>query len=184
MKNFRTFTLFAFAAALLGLGGCASVNTPKKNLAWFEAGEQSIYAVVAASPKPMRETKGLSENCGKHEGISPLFNKWEELNICNQMDKWQKVATIYHTEKMKTVFAAAPHDLKIETGDIVEVAIELSAEGEPTRPMLVKRVARKEKDATKASGCWWDAGKWAASAFHNGGAVCDGWNWRDQKWAK
>jgi hypothetical protein len=100
------------------------------------------------------------------------------------MDKWQRVVSIFHTEKMKTISAFAPHDLKIETGDIVEVTIELSANGEITRPMPVKRVARKEKDATKASGCWWDAGKWAASAFHNGGAVCDGWNWRDQKWAK
>jgi hypothetical protein len=184
MKNFRTFTLFAFVAALLGLGGCASVNTPQKNLAWFEAGEQSIYAVVAASPKPLPEIKGFSENCGKNESMSPSFNKWNELNVCNQMDKWQSVVAIYHTEKMKTIFAFAPHDLKIETGDIVEASFELSANGEITRPALFKRVARKDKDATKASGCWWDAGKWAASAFHNGGAVCDGWNWRDQKWAK
>ena len=179
MKNYRIFVPFTFAAVLLTLGGCATVNTPKKNLAWFEVGEQSIYALVAIPPKRLTEFNGFSKICGKDESLSLSLNKWMEINVCPNLDKLQSVTSIFHTEKTKTVSAYASHDLKIEKGDIVEVSIEFSADGEPTRAMLVKRIARNKKDATKASGCWWDT-----SSSRGGGAVCDGWNWRDQKWAK
>jgi hypothetical protein len=56
--------------------------------------------------------------------------------------------------------------------------------GQLAQPLMVKRIARKAKDATQESGCWWDGGKGATTAFKGGGAVCDGWNWRDQKFAK
>jgi hypothetical protein len=47
-----------------------------------------------------------------------------------------------------------------------------------------QQTPRKAKDATKESGCWWNGGKGATTSFIGGGAVCDGWNWRDQKFAK
>jgi len=182
VKNYRIFVPFTFAAVLLTLGGCTTVNTPQKNLAHFEAGEQSIYAVVLAPAKPLSKQDNYSKICGKDESVTLSHNKWMELNVCAHLDKWQRVFVVYHhteTEKMKIATAYAPHDPKVEKGDIVEVSIELSVGGELTRTPLVKRIARKGKDATKASGCWWDSG-----SSRVGGAVCDGWNWRDQKWAK
>ena len=183
MKNFRTFALFASIAVLLGLGGCASTNTPKRNLATYNVGEQNIYGLVIGRPIPLPQVKGF-DKCGKAEDASSSQNAWSARNVCNQGDKWQYVRVLHHTVDMKFINAYAPHDMKLETDDIVEVIVELSEEGENTKPPLVKRIARKGKDATKASGCWWDAGKWATSQIFHGGVVCDGWNWRDQKWAK
>ncbi len=74
--------------------------------------------------------------------------------------------------------------MDIEPDDILEYSIATSADGQKIRPDIVKRIARKAKDATKESGCYWDGGKGATTAFIGGGAVCDGWNWRDQKFAK
>jgi hypothetical protein len=183
MKNVRTFALFASIAVLLGLGGCASTNTPKRNLAAYNVGEQTIYGMVIGRPIPLPQVKGF-DRCGKEPTVSSSQNEWSARNVCDQGDKWQYVRVLHHTAGMKMLISYAPHDLKLETDDIVEVISELSAEGELTKPALIKRIARKGKDATKASGCWWDAGKWATSQIFHGGVVCDGWNWRDQKWAK
>ncbi len=105
------------------------------------------------------------------------------------MNKWQFVPLFYHTKVwgtngIKYTRAYAPIEWKIAEDDILELSMDTSTGGQKLRPDLVKRIARKAKDATKESGCWWDGGKGATTAFIGGGAVCDGWNWRDQKFAK
>lgn len=104
------------------------------------------------------------------------------------MEKWQFVPLVYHTKVwgtsgIKAIRAYAPMEWNIAEDDILELSMNTSKEGQMLRPNLVKRIARKAKDATKESGCWWDGGKGATTAFIGGGAVCDGWNWRDQKFA-
>jgi hypothetical protein len=91
---------------------------------------------------------------------------------------------VWGAKGIKAARAFAPIDLIIEEDDVLEFSMDTSIEGRKIRPDLVKRVARKAKDATKESGCYWDGGKGATTAFIGGGAVCDGWNWRDQKFAK
>jgi hypothetical protein len=178
MKTLRTFALLVSTAALLGLGGCASF-TPKDMLAQFEPGEQPLYAVVAGKPRKMSDLSDYADfqkNCGRQnlgEIVAPSFNEWLEKNVCGDMQKWQFVPLVYHTKVwgtngIKYTRAYAPVDWKIEEDDILELSMNTS----------------KAKDATKESGCWWDGGKGATTAFKGGGAVCDGWNWRDQKFAK
>jgi hypothetical protein len=192
MKTLRTFALLVSTAALLGLGGCAGTYKPKDILAQFNPGEQSIYVVVPGAPKKLTEIKDYAKHCGNQqltEIIASSVNTWASENICPDLNKWQNVAGVYHTkvwgmEGLKSMGAIAPSSMLIEADDILEVTLFISPAGQFTRPNTVKRIARKAKDATKESGCWWDGGKGATTAFIGGGAVCDGWNWRDQKFAK
>jgi len=192
MKTFRTFALLVSTAALLGLGGCATSYTPKDILAQFEPGDQKLYVVVPGKPRNLSEVNDVVNNCGYQELKSiqsPLVNEWMKQNVCAGINKWQVVAGVYHTkvwgmDGLRSIGAYAPAVLHIEKDDMLEMSINYSADGRQTRPAVVTRIARKAKDATKESGCYWDGGKGATTAFIGGGAVCDGWNWRDQKFAK
>ena len=192
MKTFRTFALVMSTAALLGLGGCATSLTKEQALSRYGSGEQSLYGVVPGAPKKLDEVKDFQKKCGKeeiHENMAPSVNTWMSQTICPDIARWQIVSIVFHTkvwgmEGLKFLGAYAPADWKIEKDDILEVSLNMSETGQGVRPNIVKRIARKAKDATKESGCWWDGGKGATTAFIGGGAVCDGWNWRDQKFAK
>jgi hypothetical protein len=192
MKNLRTLALTASVAALMGLGGCATSFDKAEVLRQFFPGEQPLYVVVPGKPKNLADIKDFSKFCGKQDltdAIAPSLNTWTEKNVCPDLTKWQIVSGVYQTkvwgmQGLKFMGAYAPVEMKIEPDDILEFSLEISEQGQHTRPNLVKRIARKAKDATKESGCWWDGGKGATTAFKGGGAVCDGWNWRDQKFAK
>ena len=192
MKTLRSFAVLVFTAVLLGLGGCATPVTPRDMLAQFEPGEQKLYVVVPGKPKQLTEIKEFDKHCGKQElavNVAASYNDWMANNICPNISQWQIVSGVYQTkvwgmQGLKFMGAYAPVEMKIEADDILEFSQEISNQGQLTRPILVKRIARKAKDATKESGCWWDGGKGATTAFIGGGAVCDGWNWRDQKFAK
>lgn len=191
MKNLRTLALIASTAALLGLGGCSTTSTKEEMLTLFNPGEQAIYVVVPGHPKKLNEIKDFDKHCGKQdlETVAASYNNWMKMNICSNITQWQIVSGVYHTKVwgmkgLKFMGAYAPVDLKIEPNDILEFSAIYSPDGQVTRPAIVTRIARKAKDATKESGCYWDGGKGATTAFIGGGAVCDGWNWRDQKFAK
>jgi hypothetical protein len=194
MKISRSFALLLFTAALLGLGGCSTLN-PKEMLAHFESGEHPLYGVVAGKPRKIHELTDyvdFKKTCGRQtifgDSIEPSFNEWLAKNVCGNMDKWQLVPLVYHTKVwgmkgLKSIRAYAPVEWNIEEDDILELSMHISNEGRVLRTHTVKRIARKAKDATKESGCWWDGGKGATTAFISGGAVCDGWNWKNQKFA-
>lgn len=195
MKTHRILSIILATAALLGLGGCGTL-TPQDMLAQFEPGEKPLYAVVGGKPRKLHELSDYKEafliNCGEKETsniVAPSFNQWIKTNVCPDLTKWQFVPLVYHTKVwgtkgLKYTRAYAPVDWKIEEDDILELSMDTSKDGQKLRPDIVKRIARKAKDATKESGCYWDGGKGATTAFIGGGAVCDGWNWRDQKFAK
>ena len=191
MKIFRTFALLMSIAALLGLTGCATSFDKTEMLKQFSAGEQPLYVVVPGRPKILSEIDGFSKVCGVQTGATwgDQGNEYMKKNICPNLEKWQLVSGVYHTkvwgmQGLKSTGAYAPASMTIEPDDILELSMSTSNTGEKIRPNLVKRIARKAKEATKESGCWWDGGKGATTAFIGGGAVCDGWNWRDQKFAK
>ena len=192
MKTFRTFALLVSTAALLGLGGCATNLKPKDMLAQFEVGEQTVYVVVPGKPKKLTEFDGFPKVCGaqQDETWSQSANEFMTKHVCNNLEKWQLVSGVYHTKVfglsggVKFTPALAASSMDIEADDILEFSVATSSDGQKIRPDIVTRIARKAKDATKESGCYWDGGKGATTAFIGGGAVCDGWNWRDQKFAK
>ena len=184
----------ALAAASL-LVGCATPHTPEQVLKRFDPGEVTTYVIVAGPPRNMAELlQRPSERAMMCEGVNlsdaakPL-RPWYTENLCtgDRARQWQSVPGVYYTSVwggIQSNRALAPADWKIEVDDILEVSGQISPDGTQARPALVKRIARKAKDATKASGCYWDGGKGWTSGVVSGGAVCDGWNWRDQKWAR
>jgi hypothetical protein len=175
--------LAVLAAASL-LVGCATPITPEQNLKKFGAGEVTTYVIVAGpSYRAM-----MCEGVGLADVAKPL-RAWYTENYCtgDRARQWQLVPGVYYTSVfggIQSVRATAPADWKIEADDILEISGQVSPDGTQAGPALVKRIARKAKDATKASGCYWDGGKGWTSGIVTGGAVCDGWNWRDQKWAR
>jgi hypothetical protein len=188
MKTLRTFALLVSTAALLGLGGCATTVSKERVLQLYPVGESTLFGVVPGKPKRLSEIKDFEKACGKQPNQDEA-NKFLNDNVCRSLDKWQIASIVYHTkvwgtEGLKFQAVYAPIEMKIDEDDILEASMMLLPDGRLARPSIVKRVARKAKDATKESGCWWDGGKGATTAFIGGGAVCDGWNWRDQKFAK
>lgn len=192
MKTLRTFALLTSAAVLMGLGGCASTVSKERVLQLHPVGESKIFVVVPGAPKNLAVIKDYEKMCGKWElpdNADSSVNKWMSENVCPDLFKWQSTSGVYHTKVwgtsgLKSMPALAPISMQIEENDILEYSILISPEGRVLRPAIVTRIARKAKDATKESGCYWDGGKGATTAFIGGGAVCDGWNWRDQKFAK
>ena len=186
--------LAALAAAGL-LVGCATPYTTEQNLKKFGAGEVTLYVIVAGPPKNMAEMlqrpsarAELCEGVNLPDAAKPT-RPWYAENICSgdRARQWQWVPGVYYTSAfggIQTSRALAPAGWPIEVDDILEVSGQVSPDGTQAGPALVKRIARKAKDATKASGCYWDGGKGWTSGVVSGGAVCDGWNWRDQKWAR
>lgn len=188
MKTHRILSIIMATAALLGLGGCASTVSKERVLQLYPVGESTLYGVVPGKPKRLSEIKDFDKACGQQPNQDEA-NKFLADNVCKSLDKWQIASIVYHTkvwgtEGLKFQAVYAPIELKIEEDDILEASMLLLPDGRLARPSIVKRIARKAKEATKESGCYWDGGKGATTAFIGGGAVCDGWNWRDQKFAK
>lgn len=190
MKKQRKFLIFMATAASIGLGGCATSFDKSEMLKQFSPGEQSLYVVVPGKPKNLADIKDFSKFCGSQTGPTwgDQGNDYMKKHICPNLSQWQMVSGVYHTKVwgmkgLKYTSAYAPASMNIEEDDILELTISTSPDGEKMRPNLVKRIARKAKDATKESGCYWAGGKGATTAFIGGGAVSDGWHWRDQKFA-
>jgi hypothetical protein len=184
MNIFRTFALLLATAGLLGLGGCASTVSKERVLQLYPVGESTLFGVVPG--KPNKDLANLK--CAPNSANSDEGNKYQADYICPNLGKLQIVSVVFHTkvwgtEGLKYMPAYAPIDMNIEEDDILETSLSVLPNGQLARPLIVKRIARKAKDATKESGCWWDGGKGATTAFIGGGAVCDGWNWRTQKFA-
>jgi hypothetical protein len=192
MKTHRILSIILATAALLGLGGCATSVTAKKIQSRFQSGEQSLYVVVPTKPRILSQESDFKGFC-LDDPSAEIFNAsardWMKKNVCTDIGGWQIVPGVYQTkvwgsDGLRLMGSLAPANWSIDSDDILEISLDISVDGKFMRPNLVKRIARKAKDATKESGCYWDGGKGATTAFIGGGAVCDGWNWRDQKFAK
>jgi hypothetical protein len=79
-----------------------------------------------------------------------------------------------------------PIDMKVEADDIVELSREFDAKGRVIRSNVITRVIRKNALKERDPTCYWDGQSGRFDAFATGGVVCpaEGWDWRDQKWAR
>ena len=79
-----------------------------------------------------------------------------------------------------------PARMQVEADDIVEISRELDSAGRVVRSNLVTRIVRKNALKERDPTCYWDGQSGRFDAFATGGVVCpaEGWDWRDQKWAK
>ncbi len=176
MKTVSTLPIL-FVISLLG--GCAINYTNKDRLAQFEPGEVKIYVLVGGVNKDLSKMK-----CGG-EMLGEEFEAYVKKEICPNADKLQLFSGFFNTHPFKGIKftgAYAPISAPIEKDDIVELSGLLREDGSPARPNLFSRIARKAKDT--GPDCQWEGGKGATSAFLSGGVVCEGWDWKKQKFAQ
>lgn len=173
------------AAAVVGLSGCTTPLTKTQLAERFEVGENIIYIHV----------KGVNKDLSNHPCPGPNTDKLLSetgrnifaTSICNNLKNLQGVSGFYWTHPRKGiqfVGGYAPIGLEVERGDFVKLSQKISANGSVDGPNMVVSVARKAKDASKESGCYWEGGAMFTNAFVSGGVVCDGWDWKKQKFAQ
>ena len=95
------------------------------------------------------------------------------------------LAGFYHTHPfngIKMTGALAPISAPIEKDDILELSMLIREDGSNARPTLFSRIPRNAKDT--GPDCQWDGGKGATSAFLSGGVVCEGRDWKKQKFSQ
>lgn len=180
------FGMLALAAvAVVGLSGCTTPLTKNQYAERFEAGENTIYIHVKGVNKDLSKIQcpGSSVANVLSETGKDKFAK----SICNNLNNLQVVSGFYWTHPRKGIqfFGGyAPIGLDVERGDFVKLSQAVAANGELDGPATVVAVARKAKDASKESGCYWEGGAMFTNAFVSGGVVCDGWDWKKQKFAQ
>jgi hypothetical protein len=176
MKTLATLIIL-FAASLLG--GCAMTYTNKDRLEIFDTGEVRLYVLAGGINKDLSKT-----NCDE-PSQSAAWKAYAQKEICPNLDKLQFVGGPFHTHPIRGIKAArafAPITMNIEREDILEVSIVFAADGTESTPGRVERIVRKAKDT--GPDCRWEGGKGATTAFMSGGVVCEGWDWKKQKFAK
>lgn len=171
-------------AAVVSLSGCMTPLTRNQLAERFDTGENIIYLHVkgvnkniSQAPCPRKIEDRLSEN-----GKKVFADK-----LCKNLGNLQLVAGFYWTHPTKgiqTLSGYSPSNMDIQRDDIVKVSIPIAADGAIDGPATVVSVARKAKDVSKESGCYWEGGAMFTNAFRSGGIVCDGWDWKKQKFAQ
>lgn len=181
----RFWMMALVAAAVVGLSGCTTPLTKTQLAERFEVGENIIYLHVKGV------NKDISKNQCPGSSVSNLLSETGKDNyaksVCNNLKNLQLVSGFYWTHPRKGIqFSGgfAPIGLEIERGDFVKLSQKISANGSVDGPNMVVLVARKAKDASKESGCYWEGGAMFTNAFVSGGVVCDGWDWKKQKFAQ
>jgi hypothetical protein len=176
MKTLATLIIL-FAASLLG--GCAMTYTNKDHLEMFDPGETRLYVLAGGV------TKDMSKMTCDDPSVPATLNAYMQKEICPNLDKLQFVNGSFHTHPIKgikTARAFAPITMNIEREDIIEISGVLAADGTVSQTSRVERIVRKAKDT--GPDCRWEGGKGATTAFMSGGVVCEGWDWKKQKFAK
>jgi len=84
---------------------------------------------------------------------------------------------------MRRVAAYAPRDMDIGVDDILKLTIDVNPDGSYRRPALVEKLVKKD-GAKEPADCNWEGGRSATTAFLSGGVVCEGWDWKKQKFAQ
>jgi len=188
MKTLKTTLTIAALGLVTLLTGCATPNMQ----ASFNRGDEVIYGRVfnVWSGKDMRLAH--STLCGskmkglKYESYHESVDKWladnkfcSDSNLQNIQQVQVGIGIVNANGDRFNLVPFAPKDLKLEVGDIVAVQVFPGPDGRMRRPEHLVRIAAKAKDATKANGCYWDAGTGMLSGFNQGGAVCEGWHWKN-----
>lgn len=183
--SFKSLALLVATGATVALTGCTIIPTPAENKARFGTGDITMYAEVMATGKApgcdgyvptgkfldLLTSNYLAEieaNCKNKDQLKIIVGFWR------QVPGFHPAKVIIFVEK----------DIDVAKGDIIEYQKHLDENGRVTRPSTLVRIARKAKDVGKESGCYWSGGRDWYSQFMSGGIICDGWNWREQKFAQ
>lgn len=179
------FGMLALAAvAVMGLSGCTTPLTNAQRLERFDVGESTVYVLV----------RGVNKNISKaqcpgkiEESLSEKGKQVFETTVCKNLDNLQIVGGFYWTHPRKgiqVISGYSPINLDVSPGDIVKISRNIAPDGALDAPMRVVGIARKASEVSKESGCYWEGGGMFTNAFVSGGVVCDGWDWKKQKFAQ
>lgn len=172
-------------AAVMGLSGCATKVTREKNISEFESGPGYMYMLAQGINRDLSKVNCDVQKFPETFSVAAA-DHWNHV-ICPRMSEMQLINGIYYTHPFKGIKIArafAPSGMVIEKNDIVKISTLRNTDGTVDRPHYVVEVARRAKDATKESGCYWEGGAQFTNAFISGGVVCDGWDWKKQKFAQ
>lgn len=194
-NQIRRIAVAAVAIATVALtSGCATTHSNERRLEIWKAGENKDFVLVR-SIQPLlasnyetecRDGKlgsRLQEHLGKH-ALQFIQNE-----ICPKISDWHLIRGFTKTDFGKGNIISAglvPAGMSVDVDDIVEVTSQVEPDGRLSRLSLVTRVIRKNALKERDPTCYWDGQSGRFDAFATGGVVCpaEGWDWRDQKWAK
>jgi hypothetical protein len=193
----RRITAAAVATVAVALlSGCATHYTGEQRLERWSVGENKVLALVRGvhsyKPETFKEicTTGKLSSTDKSANVNEASAvSFLQQNVCPNPEGWKFISGFTKSDFRNgnlTAGGAIRPGLEVEVNDIVEVSSLLDADGLPLRPDLVTRVVRKNVLKERDPTCYWDGQSGALDSFATGGVVCpaEGWDWRNQKWAK
>jgi hypothetical protein len=193
----RRITAAAVATVAVALlSGCATPYTGEQRLERFSVGENKVLALVRGvhSYKPVNFkeicTTGKLSSTDKSANVNEASAvSFLQQNVCPNPEGWKFISGFTKSDFSKGSISAAGlirPGLEVEVNDIVEVSSLLDADGLLLRSALVTRVVRKNALKERDPTCYWDGQSGPLDSFATGGVVCpaEGWDWRNQKWAK
>jgi hypothetical protein len=191
MKAWMKLVLIAMAA--LAVAGCGTTTlSPDAVLKRQNVGESVIYA-QAIRVDPAKEDKGVVAACNGSDGGkfwigSPASARADWMaRVCSRIEnpRVRLLHVNYYNhpwtgyEKFNGVLVEP--DLDVNPGDIVQLVFSMNDQGLQTAMIRLTRVAAKA--SAPRSDCYW-AGSSMTAAFGSQGVICDGWDYRQQKFAK
>jgi hypothetical protein len=182
-------------SAVALMSGCATNFTAAQNLERWGPGETKDLMLVRgvhAIPDTLfqsecKDGKIKSDLQGKVVADDSLA--YLTKYVCPNLAQWKLYSGPIKSDFSKGQIIGRgliPPELNVEVDDIVEVSHKMAADGRNSRHTLVTRIIRKNALKDRDPTCYWDGQSGRFDAFATGGVVCpaEGWDWRDQKWAK
>jgi len=186
MQKTKAIALALAITAMLGMGGCSTTYTKEQVLEKFEPGESTIYIINRAVRKNLTRENICGQISQKDERIGQDFVRYYQNEMCPKIETMQLVSGFYYTHPIKGMRmwpAYAPLEMDIGVDDILKLTIDVNPDGSYRRPALVEKLVKKD-GAKEPADCNWEGGRSATTAFLSGGVVCEGWDWKKQKFAQ
>jgi hypothetical protein len=194
----RRITVAAVGIVAVALmSGCTTMPSQEKVLQQWAVGENKVMALIRGI-KPLNPVEyeptckqgKLPTTWGNHASLDEQkIVSAIQRDVCPNISEWRTISGFIKSDFRNGALLAVgliPPGLNVDVDDIVETTLDFSLEGRATRPDLVTRVIRKNALKERDPTCYWDGQSGRFDAFATGGVVCpaEGWDWREQKWAK
>jgi len=187
MQKTKAIALALAITAMLGMGGCTSITTKEQMLERFEPGESTVYILNRAIRKNLTRENICGQMSQKDaERIGPDYVRYYQNEMCPKIETMQLVSGFYYTHPingLRMLTAWSPVEMDIGVDDILKLSLSMNSDGSFKRPAFVEKVVKKD-GAKEPGDCNWEGGRSATTAFLSGGVVCEGWDWKKQKFAQ
>jgi len=195
-NRIRRVAVVAVATLAVALmSGCATPLTASQNLERGEPGETKdmmLIRGVHAIPDTLLQSEckvGTLKSDLQRLVVEADWLAYLKKNVCPDLAQWKLFSGPIKSDFSKGQMIGRgliPPGLNVEVNDIVEVSTQLGKDGRYLRHTLITRVIRKNALKERDPTCFWDGQSGRFDGFATGGVVCpaEGWDWREQKWAK